>query len=71
MPGKLRSEVPGYFDIVGFLQAAAPTPGTINRTLQVAKTKKVIAKDRTSALGLMINEPSVPLLWSMINNDKG
>lgn len=69
LPGKLRSEIPGYFDIVGLLVANANTQGQITRTLQVAKTKKVVAKDRTSSLGLIVQEPSIPTLWSMIHND--
>jgi phage nucleotide-binding protein len=71
LPGKLRSEIPGYFDIVGFLKAEADQSGNIKRSLQVAKTKKVIAKDRTASLGLMVNEPSVPLLWTMIHSTEG
>lgn len=68
LPGKLRSEIPGYFDVVGYLKAEAPTPGTIVRDLQVAKTKKVVAKDRTGSLGLLVKEPSVPLMWQTIND---
>lgn len=68
LPGKLRSEIPGYFDVVGFMKAEAPTPGTIVRSLQVTKTKKVIAKDRTGSLGQIVNEPSIPLMWSTIND---
>lgn len=70
LPGKLRSELPGYFDVVGFLQAQASVDGKIVRSLQVAKTKKVIAKDRTASLGLVVHEPSVPLMWSMIHSDE-
>lgn len=68
LPGKLRGEIPGYFDVVGFMKAEAPIPGKIERSLQVQKTKKVIAKDRTSALGMMVKEPTIPLMWDMINS---
>lgn len=70
LPGKLRSEIPGYFDVVGFLQATADTQGRVTRSLQVAKTKKVIAKDRTSSLGLVVNDPSIPMLWGMIHSEQ-
>lgn len=69
-PGKLRGEIPGYFDVVGFMQADADRAGNIKRTLQVAKTKKVVAKDRTSALGLIINDPTVPMIWDMIQGNE-
>lgn len=67
LPGKLRGEIPGYFDIVGFLQSDADKSGNITRTLQVAKTKRVVAKDRTSSLGLVVKEPSIPNIWDMIH----
>lgn len=70
LPGKLRGEIPGYFDIVGFLQADATKDGVITRTLQVAKTKRVVAKDRTSSLGLIVKEPSIPMIWSMIHGNE-
>lgn len=71
LPGKLKSEIPGYFDVVGFLQAQADSQGNIKRSLQVAKTKKVVAKDRTANLGLVVHEPSIPGLWSMIHGNEG
>lgn len=70
LPGKLRSEIPGYFDVVGFLQAKDTGGGRIERSLQVAKTKKVVAKDRTSSLGLVVKEPSIPTMWAMINSEE-
>jgi len=70
LPGKLRGEIPGYFDVVGFLQADADRSGNIKRTLQVAKTKRVVAKDRTGSLGLVVNEPSIPIIWNMIHSDE-
>jgi hypothetical protein len=69
MPGKLRGEVPGYFDVVGFMQAVPDSSGGITRTLQVQKTKRVVAKDRTGSLGDIINNPTIPMLWSMINSE--
>lgn len=72
LPGKLKSEVAGFFDIVGFLQAKSERGDNdetvIRRTLQVVKTDAVVAKDRTSALGSLVHEPSIPVLWDMIQN---
>jgi hypothetical protein len=70
-PGKLRSEVPGFFDIVGLLRAVMENEGgdsRIIRTLQVAKTDKTIAKDRTGALPDLIKHPSLPDIWETIHN---
>lgn len=71
LPGKLRGEVPGFFDIVGLLQADAKKVSgqdIIERTLQTAKTRKVVAKDRTGALPGVLKNPSIPLMWEMITN---
>ncbi len=66
-PGKLRGEVPGYFDIVGLLQAKEDRNGSVvTRTLQTAKTTKTIAKDRTASLDPVIEEPTIPAMWATI-----
>lgn len=67
MPGKLRGEVPGYFDIVGLLQAKEDRNGEeVTRTLQVAKTERTVAKDRTASLGSIIVDPNIPDMWAKI-----
>jgi hypothetical protein len=69
LPGKLRGEVPGYFDIVGRLTAVSKNNGAeIVRSLQVAGTSRVIAKDRTNSLGGVIENPSIPLIWELMNS---
>lgn len=68
LPGKLRGEVPGYFDIVGRLTAKTSNNGAdISRALQVTATNRVIAKDRTNSLGGLIENPTIPLMWELIN----
>jgi phage nucleotide-binding protein len=70
LPGKLRGDVPGYFDVVGFLKAEEQRvkgESIVTRTLQVAKTRRVIAKDRTSALGNLLTNPTIPDMWDMIH----
>lgn len=70
-PGKMRGEVPGYFDIVGYLRAEeqkidAKTT-VIKRFLQTDKSRRVVAKDRTSSLGGILEEPTLPMIWNLIN----
>lgn len=72
LPGKLRGEVPGYFDVVGYLSTAERSiegekKKEVYRQLQVAKTRRVVAKDRTAALGDIVDSPSIPMLWEMIH----
>lgn len=70
LPGKLRGDVPGYFDVVGYLKATSKKVGQdteIVRTLQVAKTERVVAKDRTGVLGTLIEAPTIPDMWSLIH----
>lgn len=69
LPGKLSYEVPGFFDIVGYLDSKSRVvngEAEVSRTMQTVKTNKVQAKDRTGVLPAVINEPSIPLLWEMI-----
>lgn len=72
LPGKLRNEVPGFFDVVGYLNTATEKDGdnkeVIIRQLQLAKTKRVIAKDRTSSLGDLIKNPTIPMMWELIHS---
>jgi phage nucleotide-binding protein len=66
LPGKLRGEVPGFMDIVAYLYVKVEKEQT-RRFMQFAKTNRVVAKDRTSALGAMQESPTVPLLWELIH----
>lgn len=68
LPGKLRSEIPGFFDIVGYLRAVDQGGEIgITRVVQFAKTEKVIAKDRTGTLDDIVHSPSIPLMWDTIH----
>lgn len=64
--GKLRTEVPGFMDIVGYLYPDT-SGGTIERKLQVTGTRRVVAKDRTSSLGDVLVNPTIPMIWDLIN----
>lgn len=62
LPGKLKMEVPGFMDVVGFYSAVMEQD-TLIRRLQFAATRRVIAKDRTGNLGDMVDNPTFPDLW--------
>lgn len=66
--GKLATEVPGFMDIVGYLYPEAEVgSGVIIRKLQVAGTRRVVAKDRTSSLGDVIENPTIPMMWDLVS----
>lgn len=64
--GKLRHEIAGFIDIVGYMQADQEK-GEFENTLQVVKTKRVAAKDRTNTLGKIVVNPTLPLIWDAIH----
>lgn len=67
--GKLRTEVPGFMDIVGYyFNEIDPTGGEITRKLQVQGTRRVVAKDRTSTLNGLVENPTIPMLWDLITS---
>lgn len=67
LPGKLKNEVAGFFDIVGFLYTAQDETGVV-RQLQFAKTPSVVAKDRTGKLGDLMINPTILDIWNLINS---
>jgi hypothetical protein len=73
--GKLGKEVPGFMDVVGYMYSENKE-GVIYRYMQVQGTRRVVAKDRTDTLGDVVENPSLPMMWDVINNgerisDKG
>jgi hypothetical protein len=66
--GKLRTEVPGFFDIVGYLYSEAEGDEIV-RKLQTAGTRRIVAKDRTGALPGMLLNPTIPMMWDLIHNE--
>lgn len=65
--GKLRTELPGFMDVVGYLYAENDQ-GVITRKLQLQASRRVVAKDRTSALGGVIENPTIPQMWEAIHS---
>lgn len=68
IPGKLKNELSGFFDIVGRLEAKSVPgkPGEVIRTLQTAKTNRVAAKDRFDVLPAVMENPTIPEIWKLI-----
>lgn len=68
IPGKLKNELSGFFDIVGRLEAKSipGKPGEVVRTFQTAKTNKVAAKDRFDVLPQVMENPTIPQIWELI-----
>jgi len=78
LPGKMRTELAGFFDVVGYLYTRPSEEGeengqAINRIIQFTGTQKVIAKDRTATLGHFMENPTIPLMFDAIhgNNANG
>lgn len=66
--GKLRTELPGFCDVVGYLYPENEQ-GEIQRYLQVQGTRRVVAKDRTSALGNVMKNATIPEMFSLIHGE--
>lgn len=65
LPGKLRNQITGFVDVVGYLYATEHE-GAIVRKLQTAKTDTVIAKDRLNSIGDVVINPTIPGMVSKI-----
>jgi phage nucleotide-binding protein len=61
LPGKLRNQISGFVDVVGYLYAATEDDRIV-RKIQFAKTDTTIAKDRLGVLGQVVVNPTFPML---------
>lgn len=67
LPGKLRGEISGFVDIVGYYRKE----NNGKRILQLDSTIKVpYAKTRFDELGQLIENPTFPMIYEMIHNGK-
>lgn len=66
--GKLKREVPGFFDVVGYMSTDTTT-GEAIRQIQFLGTRRVVAKDRLGVFGNLLRNPSVPLMWDLISGN--
>lgn len=68
LPGKLKMEIAGFVDVVGYMTASVDD-GVSVRRIQFQQTQKVIAKDRTASLGDIVDNPTIPMLWELMHNN--
>jgi phage nucleotide-binding protein len=73
-PGKLAGEIPGFLDVVGWLNVVEEK-GVFERRLQVQPTRRVKAKDRLGIGGPTLVNPTISMIWENIKlsntNSKG
>lgn len=60
--GKLRVDIPGFMDIVGYYRMGDDG----ERLMQFQKTDTTIAKDRTGAFDPVEVNPTIPILWDKL-----
>lgn len=74
LPGKLKGQIPGFLDVVGYLHTVTEKD-EITRRLLVQPTQKYAAKDRLGVGGPVIENPTIPMLFESIlsksNGKKG
>jgi phage nucleotide-binding protein len=63
--GKLKVDIPGFLDIVGYYRTEANGDG-VDRIMQFQKTETTIAKDRTGAFDALEYNPTIPGLWEKL-----
>jgi AAA domain len=63
--GKLRIDIPGFLDIVGFYRSEIDGEQLV-RYMQFQKTETTIAKDRTGAFDPVEVNPTIPSLWEKL-----
>lgn len=66
LSGKLASALPGFFDIVGRMTTFRDSEGNIRRGIEFAGDDRVLAKDRTGALGETMVDPTMSKIYSLI-----
>jgi len=71
LPGKQADEIPGIPDIVGYLGIAKTKDNPNQRVMLFQPDGKIVAKDRTDALGIMMEEPTVTKMLDAIWNMYG
>lgn len=66
LPGKLRKQIPGFLDFVGYMKQEVGEADEIIRSIQFLKTDRVAAKQRDCGfMDLEIN-PTIPILWDRL-----
>jgi hypothetical protein len=63
LPGKLKKQVPGFLDFVGFMKSEVGENDEIIRSMQFLKTDRVAAKQRDCGFDDIEIDPTIPMLW--------
>jgi len=66
LPGKQADEIPGIPDIVGYLGIGKVEGNNNARVMMFQPDGRIVAKDRTDALGITMLEPTVPKMLNAI-----
>jgi hypothetical protein len=62
LSGKLRKQIPGFLDFVGYMKAEVDGDELV-RSIQFIKTDRVAAKQRSCGFEAMEINPTIPSLW--------
>jgi hypothetical protein len=63
LAGKLRKQIPGFLDFVGYMKAEVGDSGEVVRSVQFIKTDRVAAKQRSCGFDDVEINPTIPGLW--------
>lgn len=64
LAGKLRKQIPGFLDFVGYMKAEVDdSSGEIVRSIQFVKTDRVAAKQRNCGFDDIEVDQTIPSLW--------
>jgi AAA domain len=63
LAGKLRKQIPGFLDFVGYMKAEVEGDDVM-RSVQFIKTDRVAAKQRSCGFDNMELNPTIPSLWA-------
>lgn len=71
LSGKVKNEIAGFVDIVAYMYVKVRKDQQ-QRLLLTSVTDQVTAKDRSGRLPMVVEEPTMPMLWSyMYDADNG
>jgi len=63
LAGKLRKQIPGFLDFVGYMKAEVDGDEVV-RSIQFVKTDRVAAKQRSCGFDDIELNPTIPTLWA-------
>lgn len=67
LSGKVKDEVAGFLDIVAYLYTKEIDQEN-KRVLLCGQTEDTVAKDRSNALPMVVENPTMEVLWKLLRN---